>query len=64
MPRIRQPESDDGRLFILNKAVTVGVTDRNAGREYLDEALIVSILTLINDQSSPPPGIPGYATRV
>ena len=64
MPRVRQPESDEGRLFILNKAITVGVADRSAGRNYLDEALITDILALINDQTQPLPGIPGYATRI
>ena len=64
MPRVRQPESDEGRLFILNKAITVGVADRSAGRNYLDEALITDILALINDQTQPSPGIPGYATRI
>ena len=63
MPRVRQPESDEGRLFILNKAITIGPADRAAGRDYLPESLITSILALVNDQTTPIL-VAGYATRV
>ena len=46
------------------RVITIGPADRAAGRDYLDESIFASILTLLNDQTSPEPVIPGYATRV
>ncbi len=67
MARLRTPESDDGRISTLTKAITIGPSDRAAGREYISQALIASIAALLNDQSSQSPGdlgVPGYTTRV
>lgn len=63
MPRIQTPGSDEGRAFILTKAISVGPGDIGRGLHYIDNDLIAAIGSFVLDQSGPPT-IPGYSTLV
>lgn len=66
MPRVRLPESDEGRLQLLNKTLETAAVDANAGRYYLPESLATEVSTFLTDQTDPNTGepVPGYRVRV
>jgi hypothetical protein len=63
MPRIRTPESDEGRAQLLSKATKTAAADAAAGRRYLPATVTTEIGDFLQDQAGPPP-VPGYNSKV